>query len=327
MGRARCTLKVRGLDCAVEVAALRSALENAPGVGTLGFDLIHGMMTVDYDPEATEPAALVRRITTRAGMRAELAGAPEVSGGWWSRNGRWASTAASGLALLAGVLIGWWGWSTSATVAYALAVVAGGLDLLPRAARSLRHFRLDIHVLMGSAVLGAIALGQWDEAATVAFLFGLSELLEALSVDRARRAVRALLEVAPESAERIEPDGSIAAVPASEINQGDRVRVRSGERVPVDGSVVPGPVERRPEGDHRRVGAGPPRGGRRGLRRLGQRRGGAGGRGVGDARRLLDLAGRRPGPRGPGGPGAGRADGRAVREPGTRRWWCSSRWS
>ena len=240
MGRARCTLKVRGLDCAVEVAALRSALENAPGVGTLGFDLIHEMMTVDYDPEAIEPNALVRRIGTRAGMRAELAGAPEVSGGWWSRNGRWASTAASGLALLAGVLIRWKGGTTAATVAYALAVVAGGLDLAPRAARSLRHFRLDIHVLMGSAVLGAIALGQWDEAATVAFLFGLSESLEALSVDRARRAVRALLEVTPESAERIEADGSIATVPASEVNKGDRVRVRSGERVPVDGSVVQG---------------------------------------------------------------------------------------
>ncbi len=241
MARARCTIEVRGLDCAVEVAALRSALEGAPGVGTLGFDLIHGMMTVDYDPEATEPAAISRRIAARAGMKAELAGSPEVTESWWSRNGRWASTAASGLSLLVGVLIDWLtGSPTGARVAYALAVFAGGLDLVPRAARSLRQLRLDIHVLMGSAVLGAIALGQWDEAATVAFLFGLSESLEALSVDRARRAVRALLEVTPESAERIEPDGSITTVPASEIKAGDRVRVRSGERVPVDGSVVAG---------------------------------------------------------------------------------------
>ena len=71
MARARCTLEVRGLDCPVEVAALRSALDGAPGVGTLGFDLIHGMMTVDYDPEATEPAALVRRIAARSGLKAE----------------------------------------------------------------------------------------------------------------------------------------------------------------------------------------------------------------------------------------------------------------
>ena len=199
------------------------------------------MLTVDYDPESTDPPALVRRIAARAGMRAELAGAPEVSDSWWSRNGRWASTAASGLALMAGVVISWLGGPPAAsTAAYVLAVAAGGIDLAPRAARSLRHVRLDIHVLMGSAVVGAIALGQWDEAATVAFLFGLSESLEALSVDRARRAVRALLEVTPESAERIAPDGSITTVPASEIGAGDRVRVRSGGRVPVDGLVVGG---------------------------------------------------------------------------------------
>ena len=94
MGRARCTLEVKGLDCPVEVAALRAAMEGAPGVGMLGFDLIHGMMTVDYDPEATDPPTLVRRIATRAGLKAELAGSPEVSDSWWSRNGRWASTAA-----------------------------------------------------------------------------------------------------------------------------------------------------------------------------------------------------------------------------------------
>ena len=246
MGRARCSIRVRGLDCPTEVAALRAALDGAPGVGTLGFDLIHGVMAVDYDPEATAPAALVRRIAARAGMQSSVVGEPEVDRpGWWARNGRWASTIASGLLLGIGTLIDYLATTgpsaaRAATVAYALAIVAGGLDLAPRAWRSLRQLRLDIHVLMGAAVLGAMALGQWDEAATVAFLFGLSEGLEALSVGRARRAVRALLEVAPESAERIEGDGRVATVPASEIVRGDRVRVRSGERIPVDGAVVAG---------------------------------------------------------------------------------------
>ena len=245
MSRARCSIRVEGLDCPVEVAALRAALEKAPGVGTLGFDLIHGVLTVDYDPEATEPPTLIRRIATRAGMKAELAGSPEVASSWWTRHGRWASIGASGLLLLVGVILDHLGMMTRTTVAapmvfYALAIVAGGLDLAPKAARSLRQFRLDIHVLMGAAILGAIALGQWDEAATVAFLFGLSEGLEALSVNRARSAVRALLEVAPETAERIEADGRVVTVPAAEVVAGVRVRVRSGERVPVDGLVVAG---------------------------------------------------------------------------------------
>ena len=246
MSRGRCSIQVQGLDCPVEAAALRSALEPAPGVGTLGFDLIHGVMTVDYDPDETEPAALLRRIATRAGMKAALVGAPELArAGWWARNGRWATTIASGLVLLIGVVIDHFASTATraapgALVAYALAIVAGGLDLAPRAWRNLRAFRLDIHVLMGAAILGAIALGQWDEAATVAFLFGLSESLEALSVARARRAVRTLLEVAPETAERVGADGRVATVAAAEVVRGDRIRVRSGERVPVDGTVAAG---------------------------------------------------------------------------------------
>ncbi len=114
MGRARCTLKVRGLDCPAEVAALTSALGGAPGVGTLGFDLIHGTMTVEYDAEATGPEALVRRVAARAGMRAEVAGSPEVDReSWWSKNGRWATTAASGLAVVAGFGDGVDGWRSS----------------------------------------------------------------------------------------------------------------------------------------------------------------------------------------------------------------------
>ncbi len=246
MSRGRCSIQVQGLDCPVEVAALRSAFDKAPGVGTLGFDLIHGILTVDYDPDATEPAALVRRIATRAGMKAALVGSPELTrAGWWTRNSRWATTIGSGLVLLIGVVIDHFASTATrtapaATLAYALAIVAGGLDLAPRAWRNLRAARLDIHVLMGAAILGAMALGQWDEAATVAFLFGLSESLEALSVGRARQAVRALLEVAPETAERIAADGSVATVPAAALVQGDRVRVRTGERVPVDGRVTAG---------------------------------------------------------------------------------------
>ena len=123
---------------------------------------------------------------------------------------------------------------------YALAVCLGGAWLYPRALRSLKKYRLDIDVLMGLAILGAIGLGQWDEAATVAFLFGLSELLESMSLERARRAIRRLLEVAPQTAERMEPDGTTRAVPAAEVRAGDRILVRSGDTIPIDGSVLKG---------------------------------------------------------------------------------------
>ena len=253
MGRARCTLKVRGLDCPVEANALRAALEQAPGVGTLGFDLIHGMMTVDYDPgprRALGPGPADQGQGRDAGRPRRLAGGRRgvvVQARPVGRDGR------------LGPGPRWPGMAAGSSVLYGLAIAAGGVDLVPRAWRSLRHRRLDIHGLMLAAVVGAIALGQWDEAATVAFLFGLSESLEALSVDRARRAVRALLEVAPETAELIEarrgPDRARRRGRQGGSGPGPLGRAGPGGWV---GRL--GPVERRPEGHHRRVGRRAPRG-------------------------------------------------------------------
>jgi Cd2+/Zn2+-exporting ATPase len=253
MSQSRCTLSVRGLDCPNEVGVLRAALEGLPGVTRLGFDLINGLMTVDYESSEIDPEGLLHRVRERAGMQAELAGQPETASPtatcWWSRHGRWVSTLGSGLALGIGLAAAWLGpilgleKSSAQRLAqgcFALAVCLGGAWLLPRAVRSSRQFRLDIDVLMGLAILGAIGLGQWDEAATVAFLFGLSESLESLSLERARRAIRNLLEIAPQIAERIGPDGSIERVPASQVRAGDRILVRAGDTIPIDGTVIKG---------------------------------------------------------------------------------------
>ena len=71
MGRSRCTLRVEGMDCPAEVPPLRAALERHPGVSDLGFDPIHGLMTVDYDPDRVDVPALVLAIAKSAGMKAE----------------------------------------------------------------------------------------------------------------------------------------------------------------------------------------------------------------------------------------------------------------
>ncbi len=190
----------------------------------------------------------------------------------------------------------------------------GGIGIFPRAARNLARLRFDIDVLMGLAILGAMGLGQWDEAATVAFLYGLSESLEALSLDHARRSIRALLELAPPTAERIAADGTTQKVAASQVSSAATGSwFASGDTIPVDGTVARGrssvdqktitgesvPVLRE-EGDP--VYAGTINGdGTLEVTAAGP---------VGDA---ADLAGHRPGPRGPGRPGADRAANLAVR--------------
>ena len=250
MSETRCTLQVQGLDCPKEVDALTAALKDRSGVGQMGFDLIHGTMTVDYDDRLVDPAALVRLIAERTGLQSALEGQVEqMAPSWWARRGRWVVTVGSGLALAAGMAYSWLGPSFGlnpiradqlARGFYGLAVVIGGIGIFPRATRNLVRLRFDIDVLMGLAILGAMALGQWDEAATVAFLYGLSESLESLSLDYARRSIRALLELAPPTAERIAGDGSTQKVAASDIRRGERILVRSGDTIPVDGAVARG---------------------------------------------------------------------------------------
>ncbi len=250
MSQTRCTFKVCGLDCPSEVETLRSALQGQPGITGLEFDVVDGAMTVDYTEGAVDPQRIVRLIGERAGMHAMVGNQPDPkTPSWWSRHGKWALIVGSGLALGVGLAIEWVGPSLRlpgsllgllSYIAYGSAVVVGGIGLFPRVARSLSRFRFDIDVLMGLAIIGALVLGQWDEAATVAFLYGLSEALERLSLERARRSIRALLDLTPPTAERIEPNGSIRTIPADQIRQGDRVLVRPGDTIAIDGTVASG---------------------------------------------------------------------------------------
>jgi Cd2+/Zn2+-exporting ATPase len=108
-----------------------------------------------------------------------------------------------------------------------------------KAVRAILARRLDMNVLMTIAVLGAIAIGQWDEAATVAFLFALAQLLETYSLERARQAVRRLLAVVPPEA-TVRRDGQDVRVSVAEVALGETIVVRPGERVALDGIVRAG---------------------------------------------------------------------------------------
>jgi Cd2+/Zn2+-exporting ATPase len=247
-----CRIRVIGLDCQVEAQAISAALHNYPGVTNLTFDLLDGVVCVQGDAASSDPLALVSAIEKSAGMHAQLldpaVGAAKASTA--TPHAPRSLLTDSTITICAFLLIataqcvrwlGNWPWLTDAC--YALAILLCGIELVPRAWLGLRQLRLDIHVLMTVAVAGALALGQWDEGATVAFLFVLSEVIEKRTLERARSAVRTLLDVAPETAELIRPDQSIEVVPAATLVPGQKVRVRSGQRLPVDGMILDGRSE------------------------------------------------------------------------------------
>ena len=110
------------------------------------------------------------------------------------------------------------------------------------------------------AVAGAVAIGEWFEAATVAFLFALSLALEAWSVGRARRAVAALMDLAPPTARLLGPTAANEEVLVPQRWRSARsVLVKPGERIPARRPGRRGRERRQPGADHRRERARSPR--------------------------------------------------------------------
>ncbi len=249
--------RIRGLDCAEEVAVLKREL--GPLVGgeaMLSFDVLNAKMSVAAGVPITTKE--VQAAVARTGMQAETwrdEKSALVDDGFWERNRRTVLTVASGAFLLAGagthaVLSGVrTAFSDEGTIAgppvvvialYVLSILAGVWTVLPKAWIALKRLRPDMNLLMVIAVIGAVAIGQWMEAATVAFLFALSLSLEAWSVGRARRAVASLLALAPPEVRLLHPDGREETVPPDRVSVGGRFRVRPGDRIPLDGRVVDG---------------------------------------------------------------------------------------
>lgn len=252
------SFRVNGLDCADEVAILSKVV--GPEVGGsehLAFDVINGRMTI---LEGAKPLGddKIIKIVGSTGMSAKMWNAESaeadqaehfarqrlftgLSGGLWAAGFLYhiVETGAGGaLRLFSGH-----GETSMPLIEmglFLLAVVFGAWLVAPKAWSAARRLSPDMNLLMIVAVAGAIGLGEFFEAATVAFFFALSLTLESWSVGRARNAVSALLDLAPPTARVIRADGSEADVPAAEVAIGDRFVVRGGDRIPLDGEVTEG---------------------------------------------------------------------------------------
>ena len=120
------------------------------------------------------------------------------------------------------------------------AIALAGLGVYRAGLKDLARLRLGIHALMAVAVTGAFLIGQWPEAAMVMALYVAAERIEDGAMERARHAIRSLLDLAPETAEVLQPDGSTARQNAAQVPLGATLRIAPGARVPLDGTVTRG---------------------------------------------------------------------------------------
>ena len=187
-------------------------------------------------------------------------------------------SALAGLSLAIGLAASAADLDAYALAGFAAAILAGGLTFIPQAARGLLQGRLSVGTLMAIAAIGAVILGEWGEAATLAFLFSISEALESYALTRTRRGLRALLDLVPARATVLR-DGRETTVGPDELRarrptRGQAGRARGDRRDHPQRPLGPGLLR-----DHRRVRAGRAQPRRRGLRGSDQRRRRARGRG------------------------------------------------
>ncbi|MGH7341826.1 MAG: heavy metal translocating P-type ATPase, partial [Candidatus Rokuibacteriota bacterium] len=199
--------------------------------------MIGQRLHVQYDAAKLTTAEMVDAVG-QTGMRMWLeheeprASGPDVRARLWL-------TVGSGAALAAGLAATSVDLTLPAALSFAAGALVGGIYPVRRAVTAIRTKTVDINVLMVIAVTGALALGEWLEASSVVFLFALAQWLEARTLERARQAIRALVDLAPREA--IVKRGGVERRAAVEtIAVGEVVLVRPGDKVPLDGTIVAG---------------------------------------------------------------------------------------
>jgi len=257
-------LSVPGMDCPSCAGKVGNALDRLTGVSTYETQPTTGNVAVTYDATAVEERDIVAAIES-AGYDVANTASERTAGGdaadsddsiWTSSRARktWVSGGFLALGLLfeflltarnaaVGTVLG-----TELLVAdilFVIGVAVGGQEILRNGYYSARNLSLDIDFLMSVAIIGAliasVVFGEalYFEAATLAFLFSVAELLERFSMDQARNSLQELMELSPNEA-TVKRDESEETVPVEDVLVGDVVVVRPGEKIPMDGDVIDG---------------------------------------------------------------------------------------
>lgn len=239
-GAAGAVFRIPSMDCASEESEIRHALADIAGVRGLGFQLSARTLRIDAPAEVLprvldairqagfdpQPVAPLEQADQHALMAEEL----------WRLG-------ASLLLAIAAELLAFFAPETAVYKGAGMALAAAaiwlaGFSTYRKGFTALRQGRLNISALMTVAVTGAFLIGQWPEAAMVMALYAIAELIEARAVDRARNAIKSLLDLTPDTAEVRQPDGAWKELAAADVALEAIVRVKPGARIPLDGVVA-----------------------------------------------------------------------------------------
>lgn len=231
--------RLSGLDCADCAAKLEKRVAALAGVNTVAVNFGAGKMTVEHRITDKDIIEAVQQAGYQAVSESDAGKTVVKEQVWWQKP-RMLATIASGLVLVAAMVLEWLGAADAVVVSlYSLTMVVGGYHVAKSGLYGLKSMTLDTNFLMVIAVIGAAAIGEWSEGATVVFLFSLGNALQAYTMDKTRDSIRALMELAPREA-LVRRDGKEQRLPVEEIVVGDVMIVKPGERLAMDGMVASG---------------------------------------------------------------------------------------
>lgn len=238
-------IPISGMDCAECAEHVKYAIAGLSGVESVEVLITSEKAVIRIDPTLVD-LSTIRKAVEGAGYSipdsAEQPAAPSLRG--FSRRVMSLLAVVFGAVLFIVVIGEWLGFFEQVTrlvplpVGVAL-VIATGFPVFSKVIRAALKRQVTSHALMTMGVMAALAVGQWATAAVIVFFMRVGEYAESFTTEGARRAVKDLTAMAPQTA-RVERDGSEHELPIAEVGAGETVIVRPGEKIPVDGEVISG---------------------------------------------------------------------------------------
>ena len=237
---------VKGMDCAECTQHVQHAIAKLPGVESVNVLLAAEKAIIRLDPDQVDLRA-IRQAVASAGdysvPETTLSSAALPTGDF---NRQLVLLLAGVFGVVVSIVIvgEWLGMFEilNELVPFPIGiaiVLVGGWPIFRKVIRATLKRQITSHTLMTIGAIAALAVGEWVTAAIVVVFMRVGEYVENFTTESARRAVKELTAIAPQTA-RVERDGAEAEVPVAEVRVGEIVIVRPGERIPIDGEVIAG---------------------------------------------------------------------------------------
>lgn len=249
-----CTLKVKGLHCGEEVKTIEQALSKKPGIQKVICNILEETVYLEYD-SSTISERNIKKIIIKLGFPIQEK-TPQKEN-FWKKYKQAIVSIISGALVIIGLLHHYIlhgeiesilsvppnaALTHVSVIFFIIATIIGAWFVFPKALLSLKRLQPDMNLLMVIAIIGAMTIGQWFEAASVAFLFSVALSLEQWTLQRARRAIASLMELSPKTAYVLQnidsQEGKSKNVEELKIN--DLILIKPGEKVPIDAVVIKG---------------------------------------------------------------------------------------